>query len=260
MRRIIRRQRLNYLVLLAVVWRVSFMIEHEFYMASDISKIIATGERSMSNSENRPFVSCECFRTTSDTAFRWAAPWRRIAFHNNRMLHLPVISWTFIVLLSLTHDRVNADSLHERRDKFITSARHKDILSSSAWQLISGSRYPRMDEQKLTAAVEDWMKTQNPGILTQPVFLCQLSSLKRFFLRLNKAEWLITGFRGHILPHWTWSSFPACHASRRPGRCPEGTLQKNTSLQSNFSASYVYSFLNISRVSGFTSAVQSWLS
>lgn len=41
---IITRQRLNYLVLLPVVWRVSFMIEHEFCMAADISKILAMGD------------------------------------------------------------------------------------------------------------------------------------------------------------------------------------------------------------------------
>lgn len=43
LRGIITRQRLNYLVLVPVVWRAPFMIEHEFCMAADISKILAIG-------------------------------------------------------------------------------------------------------------------------------------------------------------------------------------------------------------------------
>lgn len=38
---IIRRQRLNNLALLSVVWRFSIIIGHEFCMAADISKILA---------------------------------------------------------------------------------------------------------------------------------------------------------------------------------------------------------------------------
>lgn len=46
--------------------------------------------------------------------FKKGGPYRYITFHKNRMLHLPVISWTFIVLLSSTCDQVNLESLHER--------------------------------------------------------------------------------------------------------------------------------------------------
>lgn len=57
---IITRQRLNYLVLFPVVWRVSFMIEHEFCMAADISKILAMGELS-SRARHRLGKQTFCF-------------------------------------------------------------------------------------------------------------------------------------------------------------------------------------------------------
>lgn len=103
LRGIIRRQRLNYLALIPVVWRLSFMIEHEFCMAADISKILAMGELS-SWAEQTPqtdplfHVSAAGLRLTR-RAFKRVAPTRHITFHKNRMLHLPVISWTFILLL-----------------------------------------------------------------------------------------------------------------------------------------------------------------
>lgn len=52
------------------------------------------------DSTDRPSVPCERRRTTSDTtSFQKGGPDRHITFHKNRMLHLPVISWTFILLL-----------------------------------------------------------------------------------------------------------------------------------------------------------------
>ncbi len=114
LRGIITRQRLNYLVPVSVVWQASFMIEHKFCMAADILKILAMGKPS-SWAGHRASVPSECCGTVSDTAsFQRGGPDPRITFHKNRMLHLPVISWTFILLQGATRDQVNTDSLYER--------------------------------------------------------------------------------------------------------------------------------------------------
>lgn len=72
------------------------MIEHEFCIATDISKILAKGELSSWAGHRlgkQTFVSPECCRTTSDTeSFEKGGPDRHITFHKNRTLHLPAIS------------------------------------------------------------------------------------------------------------------------------------------------------------------------
>ena len=128
LRGIIRRQRLNYLALIPVVWRLSFMIEHEFCMAADISKILAMGELSswaeqtpqtvplfhVSAAGLRPaislFIKTECFTSLWSLELLFCCSWS--GEHG-------IPPW--------------------KGDKFITSTRHKDTLSGSTWGLILGS-------------------------------------------------------------------------------------------------------------------------
>lgn len=73
------------------------MIEHEFYMAADILKILSGGERSPAGvggaRQNRPLFQPSAAepRLTRWGFQRGGGPDRRITFHQNRTLHLPEI-------------------------------------------------------------------------------------------------------------------------------------------------------------------------
>lgn len=111
-RRIITRQRLNYLVLLLWCDRFHLWLIMNFTWLLSFKNPCYGGTDELAAS--RPSVSSECCRTTSDmVSLQKGGPYRHITFHKNKMLHLPVISWTFIVLLNTTHDQVDMKSCHE---------------------------------------------------------------------------------------------------------------------------------------------------
>lgn len=139
LRGIITRQRLNYLALIPVEWRLSFMIEHEFCMAADISKILAMGELS-SWAEQTPqtdplfHVSAAGLRLTR-RAFKRVAPTAISLFIKTECF---TSLWSLELLFCCSWSGDHGIPPW-KGDKFITSTRHKDTLSGSTRGLILGS-------------------------------------------------------------------------------------------------------------------------
>lgn len=139
LRGIITRQRLNYLALIPVEWRLSFMIEHEFCMATDISKILAMGELS-SWAEQTPqtdplfHVSAAGLRLTR-RAFKRVAPTAISLFIKTECF---TSLWSLELLFCCSWSGDHGIPPW-KGDKFITSTRHKDTLSGSTRGLILGS-------------------------------------------------------------------------------------------------------------------------
>lgn len=129
---IIRRQRLNNLELLSVVWRFSIIIRHEFCMAADISKILARGSK-------QTFVSPTRYGTTD------AAGIQRGRLGSLSMKTCFTCSWSpelFILLrCMMTPSGLHGSPPLMRGSKFITSPDTKThhVAAAEIWARIRGA-------------------------------------------------------------------------------------------------------------------------